>query len=224
MEEIITQILQRGANETWHLTLSDMQIAQFVRYAELLVEWNATRMNLTRIVVPADIAVKHFLDSLALLTVLTPPPGARVLDVGTGAGLPGMALKIARPDLCVTLLDSTAKKLLFCRAVADDLGLDSVEIVHARAEEVVKHPDLAGQFDLVTARAVAPMETLLPWLAPFVAPHGQLAALKGASVAEEMTAARSVARRLGLKLDKPYAVKLPEAEEETVRQIVVGRR
>ena len=222
MEELIARILQRGANEIWGLSLTDTQIAQFVRYAEMLVEWNATRMNLTRLVSPRDIAVKHFLDSLALLTVLTPPPGARVLDVGTGAGLPGLALKIARPDLRLTLLDSTAKKLLFCRAVADDLGLTSVQTVHARAEEAAKRPELAARFDLVVARAVAPLETLLPWLAPFAAPNGQIAALKGASVGDEMTAARSVARRLGLRLDPPAAVTLPEAEEETVRQIVVG--
>ena len=98
MDEL-RSILRRGANETWFLALTDAQMDQFVRYAELLVEWNATRMNLTRLVSPRDIAVKHFLDSLALLTVLTPPQGARVIDVGTGAGLPGLALKIVRPDL-----------------------------------------------------------------------------------------------------------------------------
>ena len=118
MDEIIS-ILRRGANETWGLALSDTQLDQFGRYAEMLVDWNATRMNLTRLVSPQDIAVKHFLDSLALLTVLTPAQGARVIDVGTGAGLPGLALKIARPDLRVTLLDSTAKKLSFCTAVAE---------------------------------------------------------------------------------------------------------
>lgn len=218
----IREILQRGANETWNLTLSDTQIEQFVRFAALLVEWNATRMNLTRLVSPRDIAVKHFLHSLALLTVWTPLQGAKVIDVGTGAGLPGLALKIARPDLRMTLLNSTAKKLVFCRAVADDLGLDFVETVHARAEDAAKLPALAGKFDLVVARAVAPLETLLPWLAPFAAPGGQIAALKGASVESEMTAARSVARRLGLNLRSPVAVALPEAEEETVRQIVVG--
>lgn len=219
----ITEILQCGANDTWNLGLSDAQIGQFVRYAELLVEWNATRMNLTRIVSPQGIAVKHFLDSLALLTVARPPQNARVLDVGTGAGLPGLALKIARPDLRVTLMDGTAKKLTFCRAVADDLGLEAVEIVHARAEDAAKRPDLVGRFDWVTARAVAPLDKLLPWLAPFAAPGGVLLSLKGIAAEEELAAAWPVAKRLGLTLDI-VSVPLPEAEEETVRQIILAKR
>ncbi len=219
----ITEILQCGANATWSLGLSDAQIGQFVHYAELLVEWNATRMNLTRIVSPQGIAVKHFLDSLALLTVARPPQNARVLDVGTGAGLPGLALKIARPDLRVTLMDGTAKKLTFCRAVADDLGLEAVEIVHARAEDAAKRPDLVGRFDWVTARAVAPLDKLLPWLAPFAAPGGVLLSLKGIAAEEELAAAGPVAKRLGLTLDI-VSVPLPEAEEETVRQIILAKR
>lgn len=216
-------ILEHGANETWHLGLTETQLDQFVRYGEMLVEWNATRMNLTRLVSPRDIAVKHFLDSLALLTVQTPATNARVLDVGTGAGLPGLALKIAHPDLRVTLMDGTAKKLAFCRAVADDLGLDNVNIVHARAEDAAKFPKLAGQFDWVVARAVAPLETLLPWLAPFASPNGQIAALKGVAADSERTAARAVIKRLSLTLDY-YGVRLPETSEDIVRQIVVARR
>lgn len=218
----LRDILKRGANDAWALGLTDFQLHQFVRYAEMLVEWNATRMNLTRLVSPRDIAVKHFLDSLALLTVYVPPDGTRVLDVGTGAGLPGLALKIARPDLRVTLMDGTAKKLGFCRAVTDDLGLDAVEIVHARAEDAVKRPELAGRFDWVTARAVAPLDKLLPWLAPFAAPSGLLLSLKGIA-ADEVAATRPLAKRLGLTLNS-VSVPLPEAGEEIVRQIVAARR
>jgi 16S rRNA (guanine527-N7)-methyltransferase len=221
VEELLAEIVRRGTDE-WGLGLSGEQLAQFARYADLLTEWNATRMNLTRLTSPRDVAVKHFLDSLALLTVLTPPSGARALDVGAGAGLPGLALKIARPDLVMTLMDGTAKKLLFCRAVADDLGLADVDTVHARAEDAARRPDLAGRFDLVTARAVAPLERLLPWLAPFLAPGGVAVAFKGTGVAEEMAAARPVARRLGLTLALPAALALPEAEEPTERQIVLA--
>lgn len=218
------EIVRRGANGVWRLGLSEAQLAQFKRYAELLTEWNATRMNLTRLTATRDVAVKHFLDSLALLTILTPPQGARVLDVGTGAGLPGLALKIARPDLSVTLLDGTAKKLLFCRAVADDLGLADVETVHARAEDAAKMPELVGRFDLVTARAVAPLARLLPWLTPFVRPGGAAVAYKGAGATDEMADARPVTLRLGLRLEPPAAVALPEADEPTIRHIVIARR
>lgn len=223
MEDSLIEILRQGAGD-WGLGLSENQLAQFARYADLLTEWNAARMNLTRLTSPRDVAVKHFLDSLALLTVLTPPPGARLLDVGTGAGLPGLALKIARPDLNVSLMDGTAKKLLFCRTVADDLTLAGVETVHARAEEAARRVDLAGRFDLVTARAVAPLERLLPWLSPFLAPNGVAAAWKGAGAAEETAAARPVAKRLGLTLTLPGAFPLPEAEEPTLRQIVLATR
>lgn len=224
MDESLTEIVRRVANGAWGLGLSDEKLARLARYADLLVEWNETRMNLTRLTSPRDIAVKHFLDSLALLTMLTPPPGARTLDVGTGAGLPGLVLKNARPDLRVTLMDGTAKKLQFCRAVADGLGMVGVETVHARAEEAARRVDMVGRFDLVTARAVAPLERLLPWLVPFLAPGGVAAAYKGGGVAEEIAAARPVARRLGLTLSLPTPFVLPEAEEPTVRQIILVSR
>jgi len=224
MEETITTILERGANGVWHLGLTEGQLAQFERFAALLLEWNATRMNLTRLTEPREVAVKHFLDSLALLTVAWPPLDGAVLDVGTGAGLPGLALKIVRPDLRVTLLDGTAKKLAFCRAVADDLGLDGVEVVHARAEDAARHPEMLGAFDWVTARAVAPLDKLLPWLAPFARPGGLLLSLKGPAAEEELALARPVARRLRLTLAAPVLVPLPEAAEETVRQIIVARK
>ena len=216
--------MRRGANDVWKLELSEAQIEQFEQFAALIIEWNATRMNLTRLTSPHEIAVKHFLDSLALLTVVVLPENSRIIDVGTGPGLPGLALKIVRPDLQVTLLDSTAKKLLFCRTAADALGCPDVKTVHARAEDVAKMPALAGQFDCVVARAVAPLDRLLPWLTPFVRQGGVVIALKGTNVADELIAARPVARRLGLTLAPPLSVTLPETEETTVRQIVVARK
>lgn len=224
MEDNIGDILQRGANDVWRLGLTSLQIDQFERFAGLLMEWNATRMNLTGLTRPRDIAVKHFLDSLALLTMFSIPQKARVIDVGAGAGLPGLALKIARPDLRLTLLDSTAKKLVFCRAVVDDLGLPDVETLHARAEEAGRQPDQAGAYDLAVARAVAPLDKLLLWCAPFVRPGGHVAALKGPGVTEELVAGRPVARKLGLTLFLPSPFRLPESEEENTRQIVLARR
>jgi 16S rRNA (guanine527-N7)-methyltransferase len=224
MESSLTEILRRGANDVWGLGLTDAQLGQFARYAELLVEWNATRLNLTRLVSPHDIAVKHFLDSLAPLTVIDIPADASVIDVGTGAGLPGLAWKIARPDLRVTLLDSTAKKLAFCRAVADDLELAEVRTWHSRAEDAGREPSHRSSYDVVVARAVAPLDKLLPWMAPFLRPGGQLVALKGTGIAEEIPTARPVARRLGLTLAVPAPVSLPETVELTTRQIVTATR
>ena len=224
MESSLTDILRRGANDHWHLALTETQLAQFTRYAGLLVEWNATRLNLTRLVSPHDVAVKHFLDSLAPLTVVTIPQGASVIDVGTGPGLPGLAWKIARPDLRVTLLDSTAKKLAFCQAVANDLRLHDVRTLHARAEDAARLPVEHGMYDVAVARAVAPLDKLLPWMAPFLRLGGLLVALKGAGVAEEYPLARPIARRLGLTLSPPFSLELPEANEQTVRQIVTAVR
>ncbi len=224
MSTSLEEIVRRGANDVWQLGLSVSQLAQLARYAALLTEWNTNCLNLTRISTPEGIAVKHFLDSLAVLHAVSISPHARVIDVGTGAGLPGLALKIARPDIALTLLDSTAKKLVFCRAVADDLGLDNVRIVHARAEEAVRQPEYAGLFDVAVARAVAPLSTLLPWLVPFVRPQGLIIALKGAQVDGEMAAARPVARRLELVLRPPVSLPLPEADEPTERRIVMGVR
>lgn len=221
MEAALTDILRRGANEAWKLGLTEAQLGQFARYAELLVEWNATRLNLTRLTSPPDIAVKHFLDSLALVTVVSLPPNSSVIDVGTGAGLPGLALKIARPDLRLTLLDSTAKKLAFCRAVADELGLADVQTLHARAEDAGRAPRHKGAYDTAVARAVAPLTQLLPWLAPFVRPDGLLVALKGANVKDELPAAHAVLRRLALTLRPPVTVWLPEADEPLARKLVL---
>jgi 16S rRNA (guanine527-N7)-methyltransferase len=218
----LEESVRRGANEAWQLGLSDSQLAQFARYGALLAEWNATRLNLTRITTPEGIAVKHFLDSLAVLYAASIPRNARMIDVGTGAGLPGLALKIARPDLALTLLDATAKKLAFCRAVADDLGFADVQSVHARAEDAGRQPEYAGRFDVAVARAVAPLETLLPWLVPFVRPGGLVIALKSVHVDDELPAARRVARRLGVALTPPLSLFLPEADEPTERRIVLG--
>ena len=218
--DTVTDIVKRGA-AGWGMALSDSQLNAFAHYAELLTEWNATRFNLTRLTSPEDIAVKHFLDSLSLLTVVDIAEGAKLIDVGTGAGLPGLALALARPDMHVTLLDSTAKKLLFCRAVADALHLD-VETVPARAEDAARLPAHAAQYDVAVARAVAPLDRLLPYLAPFVRPGGQLVMLKGPNVDEELGAARPVARRLGVTLLPPVTVSLPDAGEPLTRRLVVG--
>jgi len=190
-------LLAEGLAE-WSIELTEGQAEQFGEYARLLVDWNQTRMNLTRLTSPRDIAIFHFLDSLALLQVANVPGNSSLLDIGTGAGFPGLPLKILRPDLKITLLEGTAKKLSFCREVVRLLQLGAVEIIHGRAEEMEGR--LEGRFDFVAARAVAPLRQLLAWSAPYLKPAGLFVAWKGARAEEEVAQAGREARSLGLVL------------------------
>ena len=185
--------------QTSGLTLSPEAEQRFARYAELLVEWNATRMNLTRLTAPDEIAVAHFYSSLAVCLVHEIPQNASILDIGTGAGFPGIPLKIYRRDTSLTLLEATAKKLTFCKTVCEDLGIGPIIDIHGRAEDAPVRQRLHDQFDLVTARGVAPLEKLLPWAAPYIAPGGAFVAWKGPSAAAEMAAAKPIARSLRLR-------------------------
>lgn len=161
----------------------------------MLVDYNS-RLNLTAITDPDGIAVKHFADSLSVFASSSFPQRARCIDVGTGAGFPGMVLLIARPDLEMTLVDSTAKKLRFVQDVLDRLGLRA-QVVHARAEELGRDPAFREQFDIVTARAVAAMETLCEYCLPFARVGGTFVAMKGPDAENEMRAARAGIRTLG---------------------------
>ena len=157
-------------------------------YARMLVDYNG-HVNLTAITDPEGIAVKHFADSLSVFAAVEAAPGARCIDVGTGAGFPGLVLLIARPDLNMTLLDSTGKKLRFVQEVLDAVGLKA-EVVHGRAEELGCRPEYRERFDLVTARAVAALETLCEYCLPLVRLGGSFAAMKGPDAENELRAAK----------------------------------
>lgn len=160
--------------------LSDAQVAQLGRYLDLLVEWNA-RLNLTRIVDRADAEVRHVADALSLLEHV--PRDAKMLaDVGTGGGVPGVPLAIARPELKVTLVDSTKKKLDAVAAMCGELGLANVSVHHGRAETMRR------TFDVVTARAVAALPELVAWCDGLLGPRSVLLAMKGPRVREELDA------------------------------------
>jgi 16S rRNA (guanine527-N7)-methyltransferase len=223
-------ILAAGLSD-WSLDLSSRQAAQFAEYARLLVLWNETRMNLTRITAPRDIAVFHFLDSISVLRVAGVPTGSSLLDIGTGGGFPAIPLKIMRPDLSPTLLEATAKKLEFCREIVRELGLTGVELVHGRAEDRLRlartgfrKPANAAGFDLVTARAVAPLDKLIGWAAPHVKrPGGMFVAWKGARAKQEMAAAADFARRLQMEM-KLDQIALPQSgEPPTAHSLVICR-
>ncbi len=177
------------------LVPDETALTRFNRYGNLLLERNRT-VNLTAITDPKEVLYKHFYDCLLLLKQISPKTGARVADVGTGAGFPGLVLKIARPDLRVTLLDSLNKRLVFLNEVIDDLGLSGVETLHIRAEDAGRSA-LREQFDLVCARAVAGLPVLAEYCLPLTRRGGMFVAMKGPSAGQELAAAGHALALLG---------------------------
>lgn len=177
------------AAQLFDLELSAQQDEQFAAYYRLLAEWNAV-MNLTTIIEPDDVRVRHFLDSLSLVTVIGFDDGDKLIDVGTGAGFPGLPLAIAFPQIHVTLMDSTQKKLRFLDTVVTELGLHNVSTLHARAEDAGRDPAHRERYDIVTARAVALLPVLLEYLIPFAKVGGFCVAMKGESAERELEEAR----------------------------------
>lgn len=163
--------------------VSPAQAEQFQIYLDLLLERN-TVMNLTAITDPEEAVIKHFVDSLTLLKALEIKKNAKVIDVGTGAGFPGIPLKIMRPDIELTLLDSLNKRLVFLREVCDAIGIEA-ETIHKRAEEAGKDTKLRESFDVATARAVANMNILAEYCIPLIKMKGYFAAMKGPSLPDD---------------------------------------
>lgn len=214
------QQLQEGAGRLG-LALSPTQVAQFEVYYRELVQWNE-KFNLTAITGYEEVQVKHFLDSLVALPLIAeeagePLPPVRPLhlvDVGTGAGFPGIPLKIAAPRLKLTLMDGTGKKVAFLREVTARLGLHNVEVVQGRAEELGRNTAYRGQFDLVTARAVAPLNTLAEYLLPLARRGGLAVVYKGASAGQEFMEARRAIELLGGETVRLAPVKVPFLGEQ----------
>jgi 16S rRNA (guanine527-N7)-methyltransferase len=190
------------------VALSADQEAQFARLAEALLAWNA-HTNLTAITEPEGVRVRHFLDSLTVPV----RPDERVIDVGTGAGFPGLPLAIAHPTAHITLLEATGKKIAFLEYVIGLLGLTNAAALHARAEEAGQHPDHRAAYDLAVARAVARLPTLLEYLLPLVRVGGRCIAMKGITAHEEAESAKRALRILGGRLISVETVSLPEIDE-----------
>lgn len=186
-------------------------IEQFLRLRAELLDWN-TRVNLTAITDPVDVLLKHFLDSLSLLEVCK-AERARVLDIGAGAGFPGLPLKIARPQWEIVLLEATGKKVNFQRHIIETFHLQSVEAIHGRAEEIARRQEYRGSFDLVTARAVAALPALLEYAAPFCRVGGQILLPKKGELAEELAQGKRAARALGLAFKAGHPVTLPGLDD-----------
>ena len=211
--------LARGA-DALGVALDDMALAHCARFAVLLEEGNK-HLNLTR-VRSEDVITLHFLDSLALAAIHRPAAGARLLDVGTGAGFPGVPLALAYPTLDVTLMDSTRKKLAFLDAALAEVNVTNAHTLHARAEELAYDPRQREHYDVVAARAVAPLATLAGWLLPFTRLGGIAIAYKSRDAQPEIDQADQAIANLGGTIEQVAEVTLPGTD--IVRKLVVMRK
>lgn len=190
------------------ISCSAEQMEQFEAYHGLLAEWNQ-KMNLTAICEPQEVALKHFADCLYGLQYL--PQGAHLIDVGSGAGFPGVPLKIMRPDIEVLLLDSLNKRVVFLEELIRCLGLEGISAMHGRAEECAKG-ELREAFDVATARAVAKLSVLAEYCLPYVKKGGCFLAYKGSNGLEEMAEAESAVHVLGAKSEETREYLLPNSD------------
>jgi 16S rRNA (guanine(527)-N(7))-methyltransferase RsmG len=203
----------------YRISLSTEMEKQFAQYRDLLLRRNS-EINLTAITTDEDVNVKHFLDSLLLLTATAIPENAALLDVGTGAGFPAIPLKIARPDLHITLLDSLTKRIHFLQELSELLGQGNA-FLHGRAEEYARMEDHREHYAIVTARAVANLRMLLEYCLPFVRVGGVFLAMKGAAAGEELAESAEALALLGGELEENRPYTLPDG---SVRHILVIRK
>ncbi len=201
------------------LTIDNTATNRLNTYGNMLVEWNE-KMNLTAITEPQEVLYKHFLDCLLFFKHVNVPQNACVIDVGTGAGFPGMVLKIARPDINLTLMDGLNKRLTFLNAVLAELNLEA-KTVHMRAEDGGKNKDFREKYDIACARAVANLPVLCEYCIPFVKLGGQFVAMKGASAAQELDAATNAYKILGC--EKPTII-CENLRENEARAFIIAKK
>jgi 16S rRNA (guanine527-N7)-methyltransferase len=214
------ELLREGALQL-DIELDQPQLERFSLFTDLLLEWNE-RFNLTRITDPREIVIKHYIDSLTCLTAINFPLDARVVDVGTGAGFPGIPMEIARPDLNLGLLDSTRKRLAFLEAAAQELQLGGVSLLLGRAEDAGQDVERREYYDASVARAVAKMNVLVEYCLPLVRVGGFALIQKGPDVDEELRAAGPAITLLGGELEGVANLTLPHSDAK--RNLIIIRK
>ena len=191
-------VLQSGMAK-FKIILTEKQLWQFNEYYKLLTLWN-NKMNLTAITEPTEVALKHFVDSCSILNYIKVKENAKIIDIGTGAGFPGIPLKIVRDDINLTLLDSLNKRLLFLNEAAKKIGI-TANTIHGRAEDYGKDITYREKFDMAVSRAVAPLNVLSEYCIPFVKKGGIFVSMKGPNIQEEVNAGKSSIKLLGGKIN-----------------------
>jgi len=194
-----------------NIELSEIQVNNFIKYKDLLKEWNK-KINITAITEDDEIDIKHFLDSLTPVTTGLLDKNIKLIDIGTGGGFPGLPLKIYNEELNVTLLDSLNKRITFLKEVIDTLGLDNIEAIHGRAEELGRDEKHREQYDISISRAVASLNTLSEYCMPFVKVGGHFISMKGPDVEDELKDAEKAIKTLGGKLVKVESIKIPQSD------------
>ena len=213
----VIDILKEKAS-AYGIEISDDLGKKLEIYGELLKDWNS-KINLTAITDDEGIAVKHFLDCLLVTKSAEFKSGMKVIDVGTGAGFPGLVIAAAYPEVKVTLLDSTGKKLKAVQDMAEKMGVSNAEIVHMRAEDAGKSTDFREQYDFSTARAVAELRVLAEYTLPFVKKGGTFLSLKGSTALEELSAGEKAVHVLGGKIEGVDEFSLPGGDKRAIIKV-----
>lgn len=198
------------------IELNDYQVKQFYNYMKLLIEWNK-KINLTAIIDPEDIILKHFIDSLTIAKYINEKD--KIADIGTGAGFPGIPIKILKPENEMLLVDSLNKRIKFLEMVIQEDKLKNIKILHGRAEEIGHNKAYRGNFDVVTSRAVAKLNILLEYMLPLLKLGGKCICLKGPNIEEELEEARNAIKILGGQIDKIEQMELPYSDNR--RNIII---
>ncbi len=216
--EKFEEILNKYLKEI-NIELKKEQTEKFYKYMNLLLEWNE-KINLTAITEPKEVILKHFVDSLTISKYIE--KGAKLIDMGTGAGFPGIPLKILRDDIEITLADSLNKRINFLNEVIKELNLKNIQTVHTRAEEFGKNKKYRESFDIATSRAVANLSTLSEYLIPLVKPSGKTICMKGSEIKEEVEMARKAIEILGGKIEQEESFNLPNSDMK--RNVIIIKK